>query len=127
MVYKNINLPEGIRAEALEFVKRLIDNLDSSMTLSLNDEMSYYLLANAYSNYLNAQDDLNENGFTYLSDRGNESPRASVRIAKDNHILILNLLKEMSGTIRSRSVVKQIAQETNDSPLKALINEFKED
>lgn len=124
-LYKGVQLPENICEQALDFTKRFIDSLDENMILSPNDELSLYLLANAYDQYIEASRITKEKGLIFVSDRSNESISASVKIMKDAHTQIMGILKEMSGTIRSRSVVKQLVQETEESPLKELMNEFK--
>lgn len=125
MRYKNINLPDGLGEQSTAFIKRFIDNLEKTNTLSQLDELALYLLANSYDDYLKATAIVREEGMVVTSDRHNAAPHPCVKIAKDAQTSITNILKEIGGTVRARSVIKQIAQETEASPLEAFIKENK--
>lgn len=117
MKYKNINLPDGLGEQSITFIKRFIDNLDKTGTLSQLDELALYLLANSYEDYLNATAIVRKEGMVVTSDRHNAAPHPCVKIAKDAQTSITNILKEIGGTLRARSVIKQVMNETEESPL----------
>lgn len=121
MKYKNINLSDGLTEQTISFIKKYIDNLDRANTLSQLDELSLSLLADSYDTYQKAMAIIREEGLITTSDRHNAAPHPAVKIANDAFKNMTNILKEMSGTIRSRSVIKQIAQETETSPLEEFI------
>ena len=125
MLYKKIELPDGINPKALKFVKDIINTFDKEGKLNGLDSTALYLLANNLDIYLKCEEDVKENGLTVITDRGNQSISAAVNIMKFTQTQISVLLKELGLTLGSRNKLKAIEQVTEDSPLKNLMNEFK--
>lgn len=121
MKYKNILLPDELRPLTYQFVKSVIDTFKTENKLSALDNLSFYLLANNVDGYLLCQEHITAEGLTIESDRGNTSLSPYVVQQKVYHTSITTILREMGLTLGSRSKLKVIQNETEESPLASFI------
>ena len=120
-----ILLPENLTEEARQFIDAVISNLKKNDRLDKLDTASLYILTKACDNYIIANKHLDEEGFTFTSDRGNISISPYFKIARDSEKTILMLLTEYGCTLKSRQKLKGIDAEVEESPLLDFINSSK--
>lgn len=118
-------IPENIEEETKYFIGIIIDNLESQNRLDETYEGGLRMLTKAYDTYIKCNKKLDEEGFIMVSDRGNQSISAYYLIAKDAHKQVLQLIQEFGLSPKSSGKLKVIENETEETPLKQLMNEFK--
>lgn len=124
---KKILLPEELTPEAKRFVNAIISDLKDKDRLEATDTASLYLLANSCNLYIQAHEQIREQGLTFTSDRGNISISPFVTIARDAQKQIVQILAEYGGTLRSRQKLKELDEIVEDSPLAQFIKENTDD
>lgn len=127
MIYRNIYLPDDIRQEAKDFVINVIDNLYNQNRLSQLDSASLYIVADAFSNYLNARDIVQKEGLVITNNLGNAIIHPAQKVAKDAQVSVLNFAKEMGLSLKSRKAIISLAQETEKSPLELFMQQNLDD
>lgn len=120
---KNILLPINISEEAQQFIDVIISNLKKNDRLDKIDTASLYILAKACDTYIKANEHLDAEGLTIVSDRGNSSISPYFKIARDSEKTIMTLLTEYGCTLKSRQKLKGIDAEVEDSPLMQFLND----
>lgn len=125
MIYKGIMLPDHLRKEAEEYVKNVIDDLESQEKLNKLDTCAYYMLAGSFSTYCDAMDAVREAGLISLSSAGNKAVGPEFKIAKDSLTSCLRILQEIGATLRSRKSLKVLENDAQEeeSPLAKFMRE----
>ena len=117
MEYKNITLPDDLRDLTIDFMKGIIDTFDKENKLNNLDALSLYLLAGNFNLYLECEEQIKKNGMVQFSDRGNMSLSSYAVQQKQLQSSIITILKEMGLTLGSRTKMKDIQTDLEDSPL----------
>jgi P27 family predicted phage terminase small subunit len=84
------------------------------------DECALMLLANNLQTYKAAVEQIEREGYTFVSDRGNISVHPMVKVLNDAQKILLNILQEFHLTPRSRCKKKNVDVEET-SPLEELL------
>jgi P27 family predicted phage terminase small subunit len=84
------------------------------------DECALMLLANNLQTYKAAVEQIEREGYTFMSDRGNISVHPMVKVMNDAQKILLNILQEFHLTPRSRCKKKNVDIE-EISPLEELL------
>lgn len=122
MAKKNkIILPDNLGETAKKFIESVISSLEKSDKLDKIDSASLFILAKSFNNYLIANEHLESEGMTIISDRGNVAISPYFKIARDSEKTILALLTEYGLTLKSRQKLKGIDAEVEESPLETFI------
>lgn len=79
----NFKIPTDIEKEAKDYMKDVIQMLDSNGLMKNVDTAALTMLARNYSMFIKASKQLERDGLTVTSDRGNISPHPAIKIAKD--------------------------------------------
>lgn len=116
MKYKDIELPDGLRDLAYQFIYGIINTFETENKLNNLDSLSLYLLAGYVNQYLECEEDIRKNGLTRISDRGNASLSPYVIQQKTTYNSILSLLKDFGLTLSSRTKIKVI-DDVDKNPL----------
>lgn len=111
MNYKGVTLPDGMIKEAEEYIKNVIDDMDSQSKLNVLDYASYYLLAQSYNTFLEASELQKTTGLLYESPSGVVSVHPSVRICRDQLTATLRIAQDLGCTIRARKSLKVLDNE----------------
>ena len=78
--------PSDVCKEAKEYMKTVISKLEETRVLEDVDIAALDMLARNYSMFIKASKQLETDGLTVVSDRGNISPHPAIKIAKDAQI-----------------------------------------
>ena len=79
-------IPNDIEAEAKKYIADVCDMLESNGVMENVDTAALTMLARNYSMFIKASKQLETDGLTVVSDRGNISPHPAIKIAKDAQI-----------------------------------------
>ena len=125
MEHQGITLPDNLHPVAEAFIKTLIDNLADSGRLVIIYAASLYCLAATYSLCLKALDEVDADGMTQISGRGNVSVAPALKNYRDLSKDLLDMCKQFGSTLASRGKIKEVAQTTEESPIEALLRQTK--
>ncbi len=121
MEYKKILLPDNLSKEADRYIKKVIDWLKKSDKLNGIDEGALRILADSYDQYIKAMECVNQIGLTVAGSRNTIVANPAVRIAKDAKSTCLALMTEIGLTLKSRSKISNLDQDSDESPLQELM------
>ena len=76
-------IPNDIEKDAVEYMQNVLQNLEDNGVLENVDSAALTMLARNYSMFIKASKQLEKDGLTVISDRGNLSPHPAIKIAKD--------------------------------------------
>jgi P27 family predicted phage terminase small subunit len=79
-------IPTDIESEAKKYIADVCDMLESNGVMENVDTAALTMLARNYSMFIKASKQLETDGLTVVSDRGNISPHPAIKIAKDAQI-----------------------------------------
>ena len=79
----NFKIPTDIAKEAKDYMKDVILMLEDSSLMKNVDNAALTMLARNYSMFIKASKQLEKDGLTVVSDRGNIAPHPAIKIAKD--------------------------------------------
>lgn len=79
----NFNIPSDIEDEAKEYITDVCNMLEKNGVMENVDTAALTMLARNYSMYIKANKQLEQDGLTVVSDRGNLSPHPAIKIAND--------------------------------------------
>lgn len=124
MEYKKILLPDDLSPQTDRYIKKIIDFLKKSDKLNVIDEGAIYILADSYDQYIRATERVKIEGMTVPGSRNTIVCHPAVRIAKDAKSVCLSIMTEMGLTLKSRSKISNLDQDTEESPLQELMKNF---
>ena len=79
----NFKIPTDIEKEAKDYMKDVILMLEDNSLRKNVDNAALTMLARNYSMFIKASKQLEKDGLTVVSDRGNIAPHPAIKIAKD--------------------------------------------
>nr|DAV01284.1 MAG TPA: terminase small subunit [Caudoviricetes sp.] len=82
----NFKIPKDIEKEAKEYMTNVIKMLEENGVMKDVDTAALTMLARNYSMFIKASKQLELEGLTVTSDRGNIAPHPAIKIAKDAQI-----------------------------------------
>lgn len=90
------------------------------------DTAALTMLARNYSMFIKASKQLEKDGLTVVSDRGNLSPHPAIKIAKDAQTQAMKVMVEFGLTAKARTKLPKLDANTGtESPLEAFIKSNK--
>ena len=90
------------------------------------DTAALTMLARNYSMFIKASKQLEKDGLTVVSDRGNLSPHPAIKIAKDAQTYAMKVMAEFGLTAKARTKLPKLDANTGtESPLEAFIKSNK--
>ena len=90
------------------------------------DTAALTMLARNYSMFIKASKQLEKDGLTVVSDRGNLSPHPAIKIAKDAQTQAMKVMTEFGLTAKARTKLPKLDANTGtESPLEAFIKSNK--
>lgn len=117
--------PKGIHPKAELYIKKVVDYLNANDQIDEVDDAALTMLAIDFSLFLNAVDDIKENGLTMQwGHRVCANP--SVKNAKEFQVQAFKLLEKFGLTSLDRKKLFKGEERDDDSPLMQFINEGKD-
>jgi P27 family predicted phage terminase small subunit len=89
------------------------------------DSAALTMLARNYSMFIKASKQLEDEGLTVTSDRGNIAPHPAIKIAKDAQTQAMKVMLEFGLTAKARTKLPKIEQD-GYNPFEQFIKEGKE-
>jgi len=120
-------IPEDIENDAAEYMTDVLSELENRGILEEVDSAALTMLARNYSMFIKASKQLEIDGLTVLSDRGNIAPHPLIKVAKDAQTQAMKVMLEFGLTAKSRTKLpKKDNEDTEPSPFEQFIKEGKE-
>ena len=115
-------IPKDIEKDAKDYMQNVLEQLDSTGML---DSAALTMLARNYSMFIKASKQLEDEGLTVTSDRGNIAPHPAIKIAKDAQTQAMKVMLEFGLTAKARTKLPKVEQD-GYSPFEQFIKEGKE-
>lgn len=122
---KEFTIPKDIESDAKVYIENVLSKLESTGMLENVDNAALTMLARNYSMFIKASKQLEKDGLTVVSDRGNIAPHPAIKIAKDAQNSAMKVMIEFGLTAKSRSKLKG-TKEDDESPFEAFVKAGKE-
>lgn len=125
---KKFTIPTDIEAEAMEYIQDVLDMLKSNGVMEDVDTAALTMLARNYSMFIKASKQLEKDGLTVVSDRGNLSPHPAIKIAKDAQTSAMKVMAEFGLTAKARTKLPKLEATTGaDTPLESFLKSKKKE
>lgn len=112
------NIPADIEDEAKKYITDVCDMLESNGVMENVDTAALTMLARNYSTFIKASKQLEKDGLTVVSDRGNIAAHPAIKIANDAQTKAMKVMAEFGLTAKARTKLPKLeANNTPDSPL----------
>lgn len=119
-------IPVDIEDEAKTYIQDVLKMLEENGVMEDVDTAALTMLARNYSMFIKASKQLEKDGLTVVSDRGNLSPHPAIKIAKDAQTQAMKVMAEFGLTAKARTKLPKLDANTGtDSPLEAFIKSNK--
>lgn len=118
-------IPKDIEKDAVIYMEDVLQNLEDNGVLENVDSAALTMLARNYSMFIKASKQLEKDGLTVISDRGNLSPHPAIKIAKDAQTQAMKVMAEFGLTAKARTKLK-LDKTDEDSALEAFVKAGKE-
>lgn len=122
----NYTIPKDIEKDAKEYMKDVLSELDNRGVLEQVDTAALTMLARNYSMFIKATKQLEIDGLTVTSDRGNIAPHPLIKVAKDAQTQAMKVMLEFGLTAKARTKLPKMEKVEEDSPFEQFIKEGKE-
>ena len=118
-------IPEDIQEEAKDYMQNVCAMLESKGVMEDVDTAALNMLARNYSMFIQANKQLEKDGLTVTSDRGNIAPHPAIKIAKDAQTSAMKVMLEFGLTAKARTKISKLTTAEEDSPLEAFVKNSK--
>ena len=123
----NFKIPTDIEKEAKDYMKDVILMLEDNSLMKDVDNAALTMLARNYSMFIKASKQLEKDGLTVVSDRGNIAPHPAIKIAKDAQIQAMKVMEKFGLTAKDRTKIAKLnSGEKELSPLEQFVKNSKE-
>lgn len=123
----NFKIPTDIEKEAKDYMKDVILMLEDNSLMKDVDNAALTMLARNYSMFIKASKQLEKDGLTVVSDRGNIAPHPAIKIAKDAQILAMKVMEKFGLTAKDRTKIAKLNSGDKElSPLEQFVKNSKE-
>ena len=120
-------IPTDIEKEAKDYMKDVILMLEDNSLMKNVDNAALTMLARNYSMFIKASKQLEKDGLTVVSDRGNIAPHPAIKIAKDAQIQAMKVMEKFGFTAKDRSKIAKLNSGDKElSPLEQFVKNSKE-
>ena len=120
------NIPQDIEPEAREYMKSVCSMLTDNGVMEDVDKAALTMLARNYSMFIKANKQLEKDGLTVTSDRGNIAQHPLVKVARDAQNSAVKLMEKFGLTVKDRSRLPGLSEGNDDSPLAQFVKQSKE-
>lgn len=118
-------IPKDIEADAKDYMKNVIQALEEKGVAENVDTAALTMLARNYSMFIKASRQLEKDGLTVTSDRGNIAPHPAIKIAKDAQTQAMRVMAEFGLTAKARTKLKMKEAE-DENPFEQFVKAGKE-
>ena len=118
-------IPDDIQEEAKIYMQNVCAMLESKGVMEEVDTAALTMLARNYSMFIQANKQLEKDGLTVTSDRGNIAPHPAIKIAKDAQTSAMKVMLEFGLTAKARTKLSKMTSAEEDSPLEAFVKNSK--
>ena len=123
----NFKIPTDIEKEAKDYMKDVILMLEDNSLMKNVDNAALTMLARNYSMFIKASKQLEKDGLTVVSDRGNIAPHPAIKIAKDAQIQAMKVMEKFGLTAKDRTKIAKLSDNRKElSPLESFVKDSKE-
>ena len=123
----NFKIPTDIEKEAKDYMKDVILMLEDNSLMKNVDNAALTMLARNYSMFIKASKQLEKDGLTVVSDRGNIAPHPAIKIAKDAQIQAMKVIEKFGLTAKDRTKIAKLNSGDKElSPLEQFVKNSKE-
>lgn len=122
---KKFVIPDDIQEEAKLYMEDVCGTLESRGVMEDVDNAALTMLARNYSMFILASKQIEKEGLTVTSDRGNIVAHPAIKIAKDAQTSAMKVMTEFGLTAKSRTKISKMATAEEDSPLEAFVKNNK--
>lgn len=112
----NFKIPDDIEQEAKDYIQNVIAMLESNGVMETVDSAALTMLARNYSIFIKASKQLEEEGLTVTSDRGNIAAHPAIKIANDAQTKAMKVMTEFGLTAKARTKLPKM-ETAESSPL----------
>lgn len=120
-------IPTDIEKEAKDYMKDVILMLEDNSLMKDVDNAALTMLARNYSMFIKASKQLEKDGLTVVSDRGNIAPHPAIKIAKDAQIQAMKVMEKFGLTAKDRTKIAKLSDNRKElSPLEQFVKDSKE-
>ena len=120
-------IPTDIEKEAKDYMKDVILMLEENSLMKNVDNAALTMLARNYSMFIKASKQLEKDGLTVVSDRGNIAPHPAIKIAKDAQIQAMKVMEKFGLTAKDRTKIAKLNSGDKElSPLEQFVKNSKE-
>lgn len=123
----NFKIPKDIEKEAKEYMTNVIKMLEENGVMKDLDTAALTMLARNYSMFIKASKQLELEGLTVTSDRGNIAPHPAIKIAKDAQTQAMRVMEKFGLTAKDRTKIAKLSDNSKElSPLEQFVKDSKE-
>ena len=123
----NFKIPTDIEKEDKDYMKDVILMLEDNSLMKDVDNAALTMLARNYSMFIKASKQLEKDGLTVVSDRGNIAPHPAIKIAKDAQIQAMKVMEKFGLTAKDRTKIAKLNSGDKElSPLEQFVKNSKE-
>ena len=120
-------IPTDIEKEAKDYMKDVILMLEDNSLMKDVDNAALTMLARNYSMFIKASKQLEKDGLTVVSDRGNIAPHPAIKIAKDAQVQAMKVMEKFGLTAKDRTKIAKLNSRDKElSPLEQFVKNSKE-
>ena len=120
-------IPTDIEKEAKDYMKDVILMLEDNSLMKDVDNSALTMLARNHSMFIKASKQLEKDGLTVVSDRGNIAPHPAIKIAKDAQIQAMKVMEKFGLTAKDRTKIAKLSDNRKElSPLEQFVKDSKE-
>lgn len=120
-------IPTDIEKEAKDYMKDVILMLEDNSLMKNVDNAALTMLARNYSMFIKASKQLEKDGLTVVSDRGNIAQHPAIKIAKDAQIQAMKVMEKFGLTAKDRTKIAKLNSGDKElSPLEQFVKNSKE-
>lgn len=123
----NFKIPKDIEKEAKDYMTNVIKMLEENGVMKDVDTAALTMLARNYSMFIKASKQLELEGLTVTSDRGNIAPHPAIKIAKDAQTQAMRVMEKFGLTAKDRTKIAKLSDNSKElSPLEQFVKDSKE-
>ena len=120
-------MPTHLQKEARDYMKDVIAMLTDNGVMEDVDVAALNMLAHNYNTFIVANKQLQKDGLTVTSDRGNISEHPLIKVAKDAQTQAMKVMVEFGLTAKSRAKLPQMENADSElSPLEQFVKSNRE-
>lgn len=120
-------IPTNIESEAKSYIENVVNMLEENGLMEDVDTAALTMLARNYNVFIKASKQIEREGITVTSDRGNVSAHPAVKIANDAQVQAMKVMEKFGLTAKDRTKIAKLNDSCKElSPLEQFVKDSKE-